>query len=231
MRLMSDCDVILLDMNGTFMFGGDRFDDRQNYATTYKELGGQNLPDDMVLALVASAHAKMAALYSDPECLDCFPTVDEILRDLHDLTDADYCQLAEVIAHHEIGHVSIEYASMLRWLANHFFIGLVTNLWSEKTPWLRELERAGVASLFQTMVFSSDHSSIKPSPKLFEMALANLGCDASKVVFIGDDLHRDIEGAQALGVRTLWIGEGDPRPSITDGIVPDLLSLPGWLQM
>ena len=150
---------------------------------------------------------------------DCFPTVVEVLHDLRDLTDADYRQLAEVIAHHEIGHVSTEYASTLRWLADHFVVGLVTNLWSEKTLWLRELERAGVASLFRTMVFSSDHSSIKPSPKLFEMALANLGCNASNVVFIVDDLHRDMEGAQALGLRTLWIGIGDPRPSVTDGII------------
>ena len=228
--MMTDIDAVLLDMNGTFMFGGDRFGDRQDYATTYKKLGGQNLSDDVVLTLVAAVHAKMAALYADPGFLDCFPTVDDILRDLRDLTDADYCQLAEVVARHEIGYVSTEYASTLKWLADQFVIGLVTNLWSEKTLWLRELERAGVASLFQTMVFSSDHSSIKPSPKLFEMALANLGCDASNVVFIGDDLHRDMEGAQALGLRTLWIGKGDPRPSITDGIIPDLLDLPGCLQ-
>ena len=69
MRLMSGSDAVLLDMNGTFMFGGDRFDDRQDYATTYKKLGGQNLPDDFVLTLVAAVHAKMAALYADPEYL------------------------------------------------------------------------------------------------------------------------------------------------------------------
>ncbi|MEM9439194.1 MAG: HAD family hydrolase [Pseudomonadota bacterium] len=227
---MSDCDAVLLDMNGTFMFGGDRFDDRQDYVATYKEIGGHRLSDDLVLTRIAAVQAKMAALYSDPECLECFPTVYETLGDLSDLTAIDCRQLAEVIARHEIGHVSTEYASTLRWLADRFVIGLVTNLWSEKTLWLRELERAGVASLFQTMVFSSDHSSIKPSSKLFEMALADLRCDASNVLFIGDDLHRDMEGAQALGFRTLWIGKGDPRPSITDGIVPDLLDLPGWLQ-
>lgn len=76
------------------------------YATTYKKLGGQNLPDDLVLTLVAAAYAKMAALDADRDCFDCFPTVVEALRDLRDLTDADYRRLAEVIAHHEIGHVS-----------------------------------------------------------------------------------------------------------------------------
>ena len=227
---MPDCDAVLLDMNGTFMFGGDRFDDRQDYAATYKKIGGHSLSDEMVLNQIAAVHAKMAVLYSDPKYLDCFPTVYETLRDLSDLTHTDCRQLAEVIARHEIGHVSTEYASTLRWLADHFVIGLVTNLWSEKTLWLLELERAGVSSLFQAMVFSSDHSSIKPSPKLFEMALADLGCDASNVVFIGDDLHRDMEGAQAFGFRTLWIGKGDPRPSISDGIIPDLLDLPGWLE-
>ena len=229
--LLSDCDVILLDMNGTFMFGGDRFDDHQDYAATYKELGGQKLSDGAVLSLVAAAHAKLTALYSDPEFIDCFPTVDKVLRGLgtpYSLVDRDYYLLAQTIAHHEIGHVSTEYASMLRRLADHFVIGLVTNLWSKKELWLQELERAGVDRLFRTMVFSSDHSSIKPSSKLFQMALKNLEFDASRIVFVGDDLHRDMEGAKALGLRTLWIGNGHQGSSSVDGVIPDLLSLSDW---
>ena len=228
MVLLSDCDVVLLDMNGTFMFGGDRFDDGQDYAATYKELGGQKLSDGAIQSLIAAAHAKLTALYSDPECLDCFPTVDEVLRGLrtpYRLADRDYHLLAETIVHHEIGHVPTAYASTLSWLADHFVIGLVTNLWSEKKAWLQELERAGVDRLFRTMVFSSDHSSIKPSPKLFQMALKNLEYDASRIVFVGDDLHRDMEGAKALGLRTLWISNGHQGSCGIDGIIPDLLCL------
>jgi FMN phosphatase YigB (HAD superfamily) len=36
---------------------------------------------------------------------------------------------------------------------------------------VRELERVGVLGLFESLVFSSDHRSIKPSPVLFDIAL------------------------------------------------------------
>ncbi len=37
------CAAVLLDMNGTFMFQGDRFGTDQDYAATYRTLGGRQL--------------------------------------------------------------------------------------------------------------------------------------------------------------------------------------------
>lgn len=224
MLQLSDSDVVLLDVNGTFMFGGDRFGGDQDYPATYKVFGGRNLSDEMVEAIVTAAHAELAVLYDDPEFLNCFPTVNNVLRELDEacgLTDHDYDQLTDMIAHHEIGHVPTEYATALKRLADHFLLGLVTNIWSAKTLWLRELERAGIDHLFRTMIFSSDSSSIKPSPKLFREALEHLGCDASGVVFVGDDLSRDMEGAKALGLRTVWISSSGLKPSCVDITIPE----------
>ena len=39
--------VVLLDMNGTFMFDGDRFGPGESYAATCRALGG-TLPDEVV---------------------------------------------------------------------------------------------------------------------------------------------------------------------------------------
>ena len=40
--------VVLLDMNGTFMFGGDRFGPEQDFAATYHALGGRRLAAQVV---------------------------------------------------------------------------------------------------------------------------------------------------------------------------------------
>ena len=40
MRVLDRFKVILLDMNGTFMFGQDRFGPEEDFAATYRRLGG-----------------------------------------------------------------------------------------------------------------------------------------------------------------------------------------------
>ena len=46
MRFLDQFSVLLLDMNGTFMFGHDRFGPDEDYFATYASLGGRNLDRD-----------------------------------------------------------------------------------------------------------------------------------------------------------------------------------------
>ncbi|HEY0109649.1 MAG TPA: HAD family hydrolase, partial [Fibrella sp.] len=39
-RFIDRFDVLLLDLMDTLMFGGNRFSDEQDYAQTYRQLGG-----------------------------------------------------------------------------------------------------------------------------------------------------------------------------------------------
>jgi hypothetical protein len=48
MRLLERFSVVLLDMNGTFMLGHDRFGPEQDYFATYQELGGRDLDREQV---------------------------------------------------------------------------------------------------------------------------------------------------------------------------------------
>jgi putative hydrolase of the HAD superfamily len=43
----------------------------------------------------------------------------------------------------------------------------------------------------------------KPDPRIFELALAKVGADASAAVHVGDSLAMDVEGALAAGVTPL----------------------------
>lgn len=210
------------------MFGEDRFGPDEDFAATYRSLGGEQLPDQVVHRAVRACIASMTAIYEDPEQFDRFPQVVEVLQQLP-LTNGwsrrEILWIAEVIAMHELGTVPPAYASFLRRLAGTHELGLVSNIWSEETPWLIELDRAGVLELFKTKVFSSDSTHIKPSPWLFEEALRAFDADRSEVVFIGDDLQRDIAAAQAVGLATIWIQGSQPPSTLADRVITDLLDL------
>ncbi|MES2743618.1 MAG: TIGR01458 family HAD-type hydrolase [Pseudomonadota bacterium] len=48
----------------------------------------------------------------------------------------------------------------------------------------------------------------KPSATFFNTALAGLRCEREQVLIVGDDIHTDIAGGAAVGVRTVLVGTG-----------------------
>ncbi len=224
--------VVLLDMNGTFMFGGDRFGPEQDFAATYHALGGRRLGARVVQDGVRACFETLGVIYDDAARCDSFPAVLDTLRDLPttcNLPENELQLLERVIAEHELGTVSDTYALALKRLAATHRLGVIANIISRKGPWLNEFARAGVLNLFATTVFSSDSCSIKPSRKLFEQALRAIEAPRSEVVFVGDSLRCDIGGAVGAGLASIWIdrlGRGrqpsDPEPIL---VVRDLLEL------
>lgn len=55
------------------------------------------------------------------------------------------------------------------------------------------------------VVTSEDARHYKPHPQIFAHALAATGWDPRRVIHIGDSLHSDVGGAQAAGLRSIWI--------------------------
>lgn len=223
---------VLLDMNGTLMFGGDRFGPEQDFAATYRTLGGQRLPAAEVQSTIRACFDTIGVTYDDPARCDSFPTVRETLANLptaRELPESELHLLERVIAQHELGRVPDRYAQGLKALAATHRLALVANILSRKGPWLDELARAQVLDLFAITVFSSDGHSIKPSRKLFDKAAGAFDAPRSSLVFVGDSLRCDIGGASAAGLATIWIDrtgrgrrDGDPQP---DFVVRDLLEL------
>jgi putative hydrolase of the HAD superfamily len=219
-------------MNGTFLFGGDRYGADQDYAGTYRMLGGRQLAPSVVRDAVTACVDTLAPIYNDPARCDSFPHVADTLRALpiaRDLPDDELLLLESVIAQHELGRVPEAYARGLQRLARTHTLGLVSNILSRKDRWLEELARAGVLDLLAVVVFSSDGGSIKPSQRLFDQAVRELGVPRSETVFVGDNLRCDVGGAARAGLATVWIDRqgtgpapGGPQP---DWIVRDLLEL------
>ncbi len=80
--MLSRFTVVLLDMNGTFMFGGDRFGPEQDFAASYHALGGRRLAAQVVQDRVLACFETLGVIYDDSARCDSFPAVLETLRDL-----------------------------------------------------------------------------------------------------------------------------------------------------
>ncbi len=82
-------------------------------------------------------------------------------------------------------------------------LALVTNGTSDLQR--RKLALSGLERHFDVVVASCDIGAGKPDPAIFAAALAALGVARDEAVMVGNDRRRDIEGAEAAGIRGLWI--------------------------
>jgi FMN phosphatase YigB (HAD superfamily) len=131
------------------------------------------------------------------------------------------------MAAHEAGRIPETHARVLRRLAETHRLGVVSNLWCPGTLCLSEFRRAGVADLFGAVVFSSDYRINKPSPLIFRKAVELLGAREAEVLFVGDNLARDVLGAKAARLAAaVWIdkvGEGRGLDRVEPASRPDLV--------
>lgn len=79
-----------------------------------------------------------------------------------------------------------------------------------------KLEAHGLLNYFDHLVFSQSIGYSKPDPMYFEHAFALAGCAAEEAVMIGDSFTHDIEPADFLGMRRVWIFEDAPILGLPD---------------
>jgi HAD superfamily hydrolase (TIGR01509 family) len=110
--------------------------------------------------------------------------------------------------------------------------GLVANSWPDPARVLRaDAEALGFAAHLDAMVFSGEVGYRKPAPEIFHRACEELSVDPAQVVFVGDDLERDVHGASRVGMTTvqaLWFRADEHRaiePDFTAFTAVDVLNL------
>lgn len=79
-------------------------------------------------------------------------------------------------------------------------IGLISNMWDG----LRGLLTSSVpiAADFDALIISAEAKMLKPDPRIYQLALEQLGVQAAETIFL-DDFIENIHGAQALGLRSV----------------------------
>jgi 2-haloalkanoic acid dehalogenase type II len=91
------------------------------------------------------------------------------------------------------------------------------------------LERLDLRRWFDVVVSSAQVGATKPSPIIFLAAVERLGAQPSTVVFVGDSLTDDVYGAQACGLRGVWLNRN--RTAVPEGVtaISSLTELPSLL--
>jgi putative hydrolase of the HAD superfamily len=102
-----------------------------------------------------------------------------------------------------------------------YSIGLISDVaWGLPSEYpLRDIRHFGLDRYFDDMIFSSDVGLRKPNPRMFKMAMLNLGVGRDEAMYVGNSLQADIRGARAVGSRAVLKRSGYFQPD--DSIVPD----------
>jgi len=69
------------------------------------------------------------------------------------------------------------------------------------------VEKAGLQRWLNHWTSSEAARSCKPDRRIFELALEKSGLSADEVLFVGDSLEQDIQGAHAVGMTTVLISD------------------------
>lgn len=102
---------------------------------------------------------------------------------------------------------------------------IITNGFSEAQ--YIKLSNCGLIEYFDVIICSDEFGQNKPHPSIFQHALQQAGAQAHESLMIGDDLHVDVLGAQAVGIEGVLF---DPEKKFTqrNGVlkISDLQELP-----
>jgi len=100
-------------------------------------------------------------------------------------------------------------------------VGLVSDVaWGLPSEFpLRDIRHFDMDQYFDDMVFSTDVGLRKPHPKIFKIALSNLGVSASDAMYVGNSPYNDIKGAQGVGMKAVLKRSFYCHPE--EGVVPD----------
>lgn len=78
---------------------------------------------------------------------------------------------------------------------------------------------AGLEELrgISSVIISSEIGWKKPAREFFDIVCQQTGCRPGEILFVGDDLINDIQGAQQVGMATAWIDRRSQPPGVMSG--------------
>lgn len=136
----------------------------------------------------------------------------EALRQ-HRVNDIDFAlELAEAFPafRRKLHTVYDDVRPALEHLKRSFRLGLLTNGASD-LQW-EKIAGANVAGYFDEIVISGDVGVGKPNPRMYEIILSRLAVASHEALMIGNSLRTDVAGAQAVGMKAVWVNRaGNPR--------------------
>lgn len=84
---------------------------------------------------------------------------------------------------------------------------------------MAKVRAARLEPYFKSILISGEVGVGKPDPRIFRMALEQLGVGPEEAVMVGNSLQRDIRGAKNTGIRAIWMQLDGVKPD--DDVEPD----------
>ena len=120
---------------------------------------------------------------------------------------------------------------VLRELHGRYKMAIITNGFAETHE--AKIARLELSRFFDTVVLAGEMELAKPDPAVFRHGMDALGVSARESVMVGDRFDRDITGAQAAGMRAIWVNSRKetmpPGARPPDATIPSIAELPAAL--
>jgi len=88
--------------------------------------------------------------------------------------------------------------ALLDGMRERYSVGAITN-------GNADVHYIGIGHYFDFVITAAEAGAAKPKPEIFHAALRAADVDAAHAVHVGDDPVRDVQGAEAVGMRTVWV--------------------------
>lgn len=102
----------------------------------------------------------------------------------------------------------------------HYQLAVVSD--AQSVYAIPELGAVGLFDYFKPIIISSDYGYRKPDVRLFQKALDALQVQPQQVLFIGNDMYRDVFGPQQLGMKTIFFSSNQGEKQYPE-IEPDYI--------
>ncbi len=93
---------------------------------------------------------------------------------------------------------------ILEWAKTRYRVAMISNFGYAPTLY-DTLERAGIRSIFETIIVSVEAGWCKPHRMIFDQTFERMGIGPRDALFIGDQLYVDVYGALNSGMDVAWI--------------------------
>ena len=186
---MSQLQTVLFDLDGTLIDSIRLILDSYHHTLTQHNLPARS-DEEWLRGVGTPLHVQFSQWHDSPEMLEAMiATYREFNLKHHDQMVTVYPGVVEAVR--QIKSSGIQ-------------IGLVTS--KNRQGALRGLALVGLEALMDVMVCADEVSNPKPHPEPVEKAVALLGADPARTVYVGDSIH-DMHSGRAAGVKTaaaLW---------------------------
>lgn len=202
--------ALLFDINGTVcnILTSEENDDLYRVTANYLWYRGVKIPPgelkNRYMELNKKQRKESPEAFPEFDVVRIFQTLIEEYRSTHQTSHTLAVAAATVFRAASLCRLELyagvnEVLSMLR---KSYRLGAVSDgqsIWAAL-----EMKMTGLNRFFEFSVVSGDYGFRKPDSRMFELALTRLHLDKNEVIFVGNDMYRDIWGAFNAGLKTVF---------------------------